>query len=102
MGAQKIAMFAGKGSEFEPLPGPDPSAPTPGKSAAVRRQEIYDRFVGTRAELDARIDRALEYILHLQVDGQDAEAHRKVRSLCDALDQAIDNVTALSVLESGS
>jgi hypothetical protein len=102
MGAQKVTMFAGRRSDSEPLPGPDPSAPIPGKSAALSRQEIYDRFIGTRAELDARIDGALEYILHLQVDGQDAEARRKVRSLCDALDQAIDNVTALSVLESGS
>jgi hypothetical protein len=101
MTAPKFTMFTGRRSEPDRSAGADSSGPHPG-NAGLRRQEIYDRFVGTRAELDLRIDRALEHILRLQLDGQDAEARRAVRTLCDALDQAIDAVTALSVLESGS
>jgi hypothetical protein len=92
MGAQLTALARGPSESGRcSSPGPD----------ALRPQELFHRLIGTRAELNVRIDGALEQIMHLQLDGRDAEACKAISSLCDALDATIEAVAVLSTLESG-
>jgi hypothetical protein len=101
MSAEEITLFARRRTDPHRARDTEWSVPVVG-SAGQRPQEIYDRLMGTRAELDVRIERVLEQILRLRLDGQDAAAHRKIRSMCDTLDHAIDTVTVLTILEYSS
>jgi hypothetical protein len=65
-------------------------------AAEPRWQELLARLVGTRAELDARLEAALERITHLQLDGQDTQACAAMSTLCDTLDVAVEAVASLA------
>jgi hypothetical protein len=63
--------------------------------AVPSQQEVLGRLVGTRAELEIRIGRALERIMQLHVEGHDAQAWAAAHALCEAMDATIDATTAL-------
>jgi hypothetical protein len=70
------------------------------RRGAPNPQELHERLIGTRAELEIRIQRVLEQIMRLQLDGRDAEARSATRELCDAMDASIEVVTTLAARDS--
>ena len=65
-----------------------------------RAQQLRERLFGSRAELDARIDRALERITRLQLAGREADACREIRAVCSLMDWTIEAVTTLASRDS--
>ena len=56
------------------------------------QHETVDRLVGTRAELDVRIARALEHIMRLYLEGRATQASAAAHALCEAMDTTIDTI----------